>query len=151
MTGVVLNVNDTATIILDITEAEAVVLSPDTTSAVEIISAAGVGPPGPPGPEGDAGPAGPQGATGLTGPAGAQGPPGEAGAATMAYRHIQGTPASTWVIQHNLGFYPGGVSARDSGGDFHEGFVEYVDTNTIQISFFVAGSPVGFSGEAFVS
>lgn len=74
----------------------------------------------------------------------AEGPP-------AFYRHVQGVPASTWTIAHNLGFYPAGVIARDSSGDLHEGRVTYIDTDTLSIAFFVSGVPASFSGEAFIS
>lgn len=67
------------------------------------------------------------------------------------YRHVQGTPASIWTVQHNLGYFPGGISVRDSGGDIRVGRVEYVDRNTVEISFFAGGAPAAFSGEAFLS
>lgn len=67
------------------------------------------------------------------------------------YRHVQGVPASVWTINHNLGFFPGGIMVRDSSGDLHEGQIEYLDINTVRISFFAAGVPASFSGEAFIS
>lgn len=79
------------------------------------------------------------------GPEGPPGPPGD------TYRHVQGAPAAVWTIAHNLGYYPGGITVRDSGGDIHIGRVEYVDENNVVISFFVAGAPAAFSGEAFIS
>jgi hypothetical protein len=100
------------------------------TGELQEVGVGAMGPPGPQGPQGD------------------QGPPGAIGG---TYRHVQGTPASTWIVNHNLDYYPGGIAVRDSGGDLHEGYVEYLDINTLQISFFVAGAPVAFSGEAFVS
>jgi hypothetical protein len=67
------------------------------------------------------------------------------------YLHFQGVPASVWTINHNLGFYPGGVSVVDSGGGIQVGQVHYVDVNTLTVSFFVGGHPVAFSGAAFLS
>ena len=100
------------------------------------------------GPEGPEGPEGPQGEPGVQGEPGPQGPPGPAGG---TYRHVQGLPASVWEIAHNLEYFPGGIKVRDSGGELREGYVEYIDNNSIRISFYVAGSPVAFSGEAFIS
>lgn len=33
------------------------------------------------------------------------------------YRHIQASPSTTWVVVHNLGMYPGGISCRDQTGE----------------------------------
>lgn len=88
---------------------------------------------------------------GVVGPAGPSGPPGPPGPVGGAYRHVQGQPAPVWEIAHNLGYFPGGIAARDSGGELREGYVEYLDSNSVRISFYVAGSPVAFSGEAFIS
>jgi len=68
-----------------------------------------------------------------------------------SHRHVQGTSASVWTVVHNLGYYPAGIQVRDSGGDYHDGRVEYPDINTVIISFFVSGVPAAFSGEAFLS
>lgn len=124
------------------------------TGAFEEIDEGVQGPPGPEGPEGPQGPEGPEGPQGEVGPegpqgeVGLQGPPGPAGG---TYRHVQGVPASVWTVNHALGYYPGGIAARDSGGEVREGYVEYLDSNTVRISFYTAGSPVAFSGEAFIS
>jgi hypothetical protein len=91
---------------------------------------------------------GPEGPPGPVGPQGQQGPPGSVGG---VYRHIQGSPAAVWIVNHNLGYFPGGIAARDSGGELHEGQVEYLDADTVRLSFFVQGQPVAFSGEAFIS
>lgn len=62
-----------------------------------------------------------------------------------SYRHQQSVPSDTWTITHNLGFFPN-VSVVDSSGRKVEGDVEYVDINTIEISFIG-----GFAGEAYLS
>lgn len=129
------------TVTLDVTHVAGVTLEVGETVA-EIIGAAAVGPPGP---RGITGPAGADGADGAPGP---QGAPGLDGG---AYRHVQGVPSAVWTITHNLGFNPGGIAVVDSSGSLHDGFVEYVDSNTIRISFFVAGAPAAFSGEAYIS
>jgi DNA-directed RNA polymerase specialized sigma24 family protein len=67
------------------------------------------------------------------------------------HKHVQGTPASVWVISHNLGYRPGGVTVIDSGGGEQVGRVQYVDDSTVHISFFSGGKPVAFSGEAYLS
>lgn len=48
----------------------------------------------------------------IISPRGVQGPAGPAGA---SYEHVQSTPASTWIVNHNLGFHPS-VSVRSTGG-----------------------------------
>jgi hypothetical protein len=106
---------------------------------------------GPPGPSGPAGPRGEPGTIGVDGEPGTVGPMGPPGPSGGTYRHVQGVSSAVWTITHNLGFHPGGVAVRDSGGDLHEGQIEYLDTNTIRVSFFVAGEPAGFAGEAFIS
>lgn len=82
---------------------------------------------------------------------GAVGPPGPPGPAGGTYRHVQSVPASTWTINHNLGFRPGGVYVQDSGGDQQVGRVTHLSADTLQIEFFGAGVPASFSGEAFLS
>lgn len=121
------------------------------------------GPAGPPGPQGEQGPQGEKGEKGDTGDTGPEGPKGDkgdqgeqgdegpAGPAGGTYRHVQGLPAHTWTVNHNLSYWPGGVVARDSGGEQRIGRVTYVDINTLTIQFFVTGQPVAFSGEAFIS
>lgn len=94
---------------------------------------------------GQPGPAGPLGPTGPTGPTG---PPGPIGG---VFTHVQGQVSAVWEIEHNLGYYPGGITVRDSGGTVHEGQIEYIDQNNIRLSFYVNGQLAGFSGEAFLS
>jgi hypothetical protein len=67
------------------------------------------------------------------------------------YLHFQGVPAAVWTINHDLGFFPGGVTVVDSGGGVQIGRVDYINTNTLTVSFFVGGNPVAFSGSAFLS
>ena len=45
-------------------------------------------------------------ATGATGPQGPAGPKGDPGTAGVSYTFTQNTPLSSWVVNHNLGFYP---------------------------------------------
>lgn len=49
----------------------------------------------------------------TAGPIGPPGPPGSNGSA-IAYVHTQVTPASSWVINHNLGFHPN-YSVEEAG------------------------------------
>lgn len=160
----IIDVGGDGGVIIEVTEEDVTVLE-ILDPHIEVVGAAAVGPPGiqglqgVPGETGDTGPQGDQGLqgeTGLQGPRGFQGDPGPEGppgvdAGPVAYRHVQGVPASVWDILHNLDFYPGGIIVRDSGGDYREGRVDHVSVNQLTISFFVAGSPVAFSGEAFLS
>ena len=63
-----------------------------------------------------------------------------------SYRHTQGTPATTWTINHNLGYEPGGVAIVDSGGTIVTGTVTYASVNQIVVSFTSA-----FGGKAYIS
>lgn len=58
-----------------------------------------------------------------------------------AYRHNQTQPSATWTINHNLGYYPGGVAFHDSTGRRFEGPWNHIDHNTIiaPLSASVAG------------
>lgn len=141
-------------------ESIVIVVEDETIGAGTVIVESGgsQGPPGPEGPQGIPGPQGLRGFTGDPGPEGPEGPQGEqglqgpsGGAGAVYYRHVQGVPASTWVVSHGFGFKPGGIQTVDSSGELHDGRIEYLDVNTLQISFFVAGAPVAFSGEAFIS
>jgi len=132
------------TVTLNLTTEAGVVLEVGETGA-EVVGAAAVGPPGP------RGATGVDGAPGTPGAPGAPGTPGAPGSDGGTYRHVQGTPSAVWTIVHDLGFFPGGITVVDSSGGLHDGLVEYVDSNTIRISFFAAGAPAAFSGEAYIS
>jgi hypothetical protein len=67
--------------------------------------------------------AGPQGPKGLTGD---PGPPGQAGA--YAYVFQQAAPATTWTINHNLGYRPS-VELLDSGSQEIDGDVSHPSIN----------------------
>jgi hypothetical protein len=58
--------------------------------------------------------------------AGPQGPGGGGGAA--AYVHTQSTPATTWTINHNLGFRPS-VELLDSGSQEIDGDISHPTVN----------------------
>lgn len=96
--------------------------------------------------DGLVGPPGSQGATGAAGPTGAPGADG----LNTPYRHVQGSPASVWTIAHNTGFH---LNWRvvDSAGNPAVAHPVDLDSNTTQISFFAAGAPVAFAGEAYGS
>ena len=72
--------------------------------------------------------------------------PGEVSTlASTTYTHTQGVPLDVWTINHNLGFFPN-VTVVDSTGEQVEGEVDYVDSNSVVVSF--SG---GFSGMAYLS
>ncbi len=110
---------------------------PEEVITVGITSVGETGSEGPPGPEGQEGP---------EGPPGPPGPPGDSTAA-ISYLHQQLSPASEWLIQHNLHFYPGGILVQDAAGTTYEGEIEHLDINTLRLTFF-AGE---FSGTAYLS
>lgn len=101
---------------------------------------------------GESGPQGPPGPAGTAGAPGDPGPEGPAGAAGGTLAYPQGIPSDTWVINHNLGYYPAGIKVVDSGGTVIDGMrITYVSINTVQLQFFVAMQPAGFSGVAYLS
>lgn len=67
-------------------------------------------------------------------------------AGSSAYRHVQSAPSATWTIQHNMGFYPGGVTVIDSGGNYCLGNLSYPNVNTVVVEFSAA-----FNGVAYLS
>lgn len=62
------------------------------------------------------------------------------------YKHTQGVAATTWTINHNLGYEPGGVSVVDSAGTTVIGTVQHTSANQIVVSFTSA-----FGGKAYLS
>lgn len=78
---------------------------------------------------------------------GTQGPPGPPGPASpgTTYVYNQGSPATTWTITHNLGQYPS-VTVVDSGGTTVGGSVNYLNSNTLEVTFTVA-----FGGKAYLN
>lgn len=75
---------------------------------------------------------------------GDKGDKGDAGASS-GYEHTQVTPNTMWVVQHNLGYRPGGIQAI-SGGTPIVGVVSYQSDNVMILTFL---EPV--AGSAFVS
>ena len=65
------------------------------------------------------------------------------GAPTFVF--TQGTPATTWNIQHNLGKFPS-VSVINNNNIVINGEVTYVDNNNVQINF-----SAGFTGKAYLN
>lgn len=90
------------------------------------------------------GPQGPEGLPGAPGPPGPPGPPGDP--ALTSYVHDQMIPSATWIILHNLGYYPAGIHVSDSGGSDCEGEVTHDSLNQLTLTFSAA-----FSGRALVS
>ena len=91
----------------------------------------------------------PMGATGLTGATGATGLTAIAG----AFIHQQSTPASTWVINHELGYKYVNVEPIDSTGNSFVGRYDYPvveftsnTTTTLQFSTSVSGWAAVTSG-----
>lgn len=73
-----------------------------------------------------------------------------ASAASFAYTHTQGSPASTWSITHNLGWRPN-VQVFDSGGTEVFGAITHDSVNSLTITFTAGGAPSAFSGVAYLS
>ena len=63
----------------------------------------------------------------------------------LNYTHDQGTPSVFWTINHGLGKNPS-VSAVDTAGTVVTGDVDYIDLNTLTISF---NDP--FAGYAYIN
>jgi hypothetical protein len=69
----------------------------------------------------------------------------EGGDDRLSYVHTQAAPLSTWVVTHNLGFYPS-VTVVDTTRREIEGDVVHDSINQATIFFSAA-----FSGSAFFS
>lgn len=123
----------------DVVEIEVLELSPldvvvEAEDAPLVIESVEFGPPGPPGP---------QGLQGETGETGATGPRGADAAETFYF--VQAVPQATWTITHSLGRHPS-ITVVDSAEQIVHGDVDYIDSNTITVTF-----PGGFSGRAFLN
>jgi hypothetical protein len=59
-----------------------------------------------------------------------QGPPGT----VAAYTHVQSSPATTWIINHNLGYKPD-VTLYSSGGVVMYAEIVHASNNQTQIIF----------------
>ena len=70
---------------------------------------------------------------------------GGGGTGPTSFVHTQTATSDTWVVNHNLGFYPN-VTVIDSAGTTVVGEIEYVNTNKLTIKFSAA-----FSGKAYCS
>ena len=119
---------------------------------------------GPQGFQGDIGPQGFQGVSGFQGAIGPQGFQGEIGIGTQGFQgdigpqgvaglngnnttyvHTQSTPAATWTVNHGMEKYPS-VEVLDSVGDQVFGGIEYIDTNSVELTFSIA-----ISGTAYLN
>jgi hypothetical protein len=76
---------------------------------------------------------------------GSRGPQGPMGPAGSSYVHDQSTPAAIWTINHNLNRFPA-VSIVDSSNKVVEGDIEYLNSNSVRLTF--AGA---FSGKAYMN
>jgi hypothetical protein len=63
----------------------------------------------------------------------------------LSYVHTQLLASDTWVVVHNLNFYPN-VTVVDSGGSMYEGEIAYNSANQLTLTFSAA-----FSGTAYLS
>lgn len=63
----------------------------------------------------------------------------------IAFHYNQAIPSNTWVIAHDLNFYPN-VTVVDSAGNIVEGNISYTDTNHLTLTFTAA-----FGGDAYLS
>jgi hypothetical protein len=84
---------------------------------------------------------------GLPMPFPVPGPQGDPGVSGGSYTHNQDVAASTWTINHNLGYKPAGIKIFDSAGNECYGTIISMTTNQIIINFGTAG----FTGQAFLS
>jgi hypothetical protein len=129
-----LETNDTPNrVVVDKRDQNKIVVQEQITK-IEISQGGPQGIPGPPGATGSAGSTGPAGPTGAAGPAGPTGPQGPAGPSqTISYTHTQNAVSLSWVITHNLGFYPN-VVMTDSAGTIIEGDIAFNSLNQITIT-----------------
>lgn len=88
-----------------------------------------------PGQGGAQGPQGEQGEVGPQGPAGPKGDKGDPGDPLNVSFTYENQPGSTiWIINHNLGYRPS-VVVQDYNKNSIEGALEYLNANTVKITF----------------
>jgi len=63
----------------------------------------------------------------------------------VSYIHTQGVASNTWIINHNLGFYPN-LTVQDSAGTIYEGEITYTNSDSLTVTF-----SSSFSGKAYLS
>jgi hypothetical protein len=118
---------------LDITEID--VLSDTDVVEIEVDETLEFGGPGPAGAPGTPGAPGATGGTGPQGDPGPAGPAGSGSGTSGSLYYPYSTVSAFWTITHNLGFYPAGVVVEDTAGTTVIGDVDYIDTNTLTITF----------------
>jgi hypothetical protein len=52
----------------------------------------------------------------------------------IAYKHVQTASSQTWVITHNLNFYPN-ITVMDSAGNVVEGDIVYTSKKVVTLHF----------------
>jgi hypothetical protein len=67
------------------------------------------------------------------------------GAGDIHYEYDQSIAAATWNINHSLGKFPS-VSIVDTSGDLVRGQINYIDNNSLTITFSAA-----FAGKAYLN
>lgn len=85
------------------------------------------------------------GIPGPPGPIGPQGPPGPGSGGGTYFYFTQPTASPTWVIVHNLGYYPN-VAVTDSTGREIIPEVFYTNASTVTLTFVPAAA-----GQAFLT
>ena len=63
----------------------------------------------------------------------------------LTYTHTQLAPAAEWTIAHGLAKHPA-VTVVDSGGNWLIGDIQYLDANTVKVTFSAA-----FAGVAYLN
>ena len=70
-----------------------------------------------------------------------------AGSATN-YTHIQASASSLWIVNHNLGYKPGGITIKDSADDmWFPSEVVDINDDTLHLDF----NGLSFGGTAYIS
>ena len=75
--------------------------------------------------------------TSTPGPTGPAGPKGDNGTSGGSFNYTQNTASTTWAITHNLGYNPA-VTTTDVTNFVIEGTVQYINTNSLTITFGIA-------------
>jgi len=75
---------------------------------------------------------------------------GNSNAPFGVYQHNQTSPSATWVINHQLGYFPN-VRVVDTAGNTVDGQIQDIDNNSLIIRFFLAGYPYAMIGKAYLS
>jgi len=81
-------------------------------------------------------PGGPPGPPGPTGQQGSQGQSGTPGPGAYLAEFNFASPATTWTVVHNQNSLGMNVETFDTNGDPIEGFVRFIDANTVEIDWY---------------